>query len=208
MNDGAGESSWSAGRSHGQGDASSAFTIVMDWVTAKNVAVTETEASPTGVHGPVPVQPPPLQPMKAVPAAGITIRVTPVPAGYAAKQVVPHVMPAGVLVMVPDTSPALLTAMDLVAAVNVAVTEMGALPATVQAVAPAQPPLQPVKVEPLVGVAVRVTALPGGYVAEQVLPQMIPSGVLATIPAPAPAFLTVTSKECYSGAEVAQLSSE
>jgi len=61
------------------------------------------------VQVPVPVQPPPLQPLKAEPAAGAAVKVTEVPFGNAAEQVVPHEMPAGALVMVPLPVPVLLT---------------------------------------------------------------------------------------------------
>ena len=47
------------------------------------------------------------------------------------------------------------------AAVNVAVTVVSALRVTMQVPVPEQPPpLQPVKVEPAAGVAVRVTVVP------------------------------------------------
>ena len=51
-------------------------------------------------------------------------------------------------------------------------------------------PLQPAKDEPPLGVAVRVTAVPISQSAEQTVPHAIPSGVLATVPNPAPASVT------------------
>ena len=53
----------------------------------------------------------------------------------------------------------------------------------------AQPvPLQPAKVEPAEAVAIKVTRVPLLKVAEQVLPQLMPVGVLVTVPlAPATA---------------------
>jgi hypothetical protein len=44
--------------------------------------------------------------------------------------------------------------------VKVAVTVIAAFIVTVHGPVPAQPPLQPVKVDPLAGLAVRVTAVP------------------------------------------------
>ena len=74
-------------------------------------------------------------------------------------------------------------------------TEVAALSVTVQAPVPVQPPpLQPVKVELASGVAVKVTAVPLANGAEHVAPQAIPAGLLVTVPAPAPALLTVSVK--------------
>ena len=56
----------------------------------------------------------------------------------------------------------------------------------------AQPvPLQPVKVEPAEAVAIKVTRVPLLKVAEQVLPQLMPVGVLVTVPLPVPLLVTV-----------------
>lgn len=52
-------------------------------------------------------------------------------------------------------------------------------------------PLQPVKVDPVVGVAVRVTTLPLLKEARQVASQVIPVGLLVTVPLPSPARVTV-----------------
>jgi hypothetical protein len=76
---------------------------------------------------------------------------------------------------------------------KLAVTVTDVLVAKVQEAVPAQPPpLQPLKIEPAEGVAARVMEVPARYVLEQVLPQLIPAGELATVPAPLPALLTVT----------------
>src|SRR5207245_6842887 len=68
---------------------------------AAKVAVTVVAAESVIVHVPVPEQPPPLQPVKAEPAAGLALRVTTVPLAKLAEQVAPQVMPAGPLVTVP-----------------------------------------------------------------------------------------------------------
>jgi hypothetical protein len=59
---------------------------------------------------PVPVQPPPLQPVNVEPAAGVAVKVTAVPLAKAAEQVAPQEMPAGALETVPVPAPALVTA--------------------------------------------------------------------------------------------------
>src|SRR5206468_12278323 len=52
----------------------------------------------------------------------------------------------------------------------------------------------PVKVEPAAGLAVRVTAVPLAKLAEQVATQLIPVGLLITVPDPVPASVTVSAK--------------
>jgi len=59
---------------------------------------------------PVPVQPPPLQPVNVEPAAGVAVKVTAVPLAKPAEQVAPQEMPAGALETVPVPAPALVTA--------------------------------------------------------------------------------------------------
>jgi phage tail protein X len=159
-----------------------------------NVAVTELAAFIVTVHVPVPVQAP-LQPVKVAPAAGVAVSVTAVPLLKDAEQVVPQLMPAGALVTVPDPAPARLTVRAKDCKANVAVTELAAFIVTVQAPVPVQAPLQPVKVAPAAGVAVSVTAVPAANDAEHVVPQLMPAGVLVTVPGPAPARLTVSAKD-------------
>ncbi len=77
-------------------------------------------------------------------------------------------------------------------AVKVAVTVFAASSVTVQGPVPLQAPLQPVKVEPEAGVAVRVTTVPVAKDAEQVEPQLMPAGALVTVPEPVPAPTTVS----------------
>lgn len=75
---------------------------------------------------------------------------------------------------------------------KLAVTETAPLPATVQGPVPVQPPPQPVNVEPVAGIALRVTELPAENVAEHVVPHAIPAGVLVTVPVPVPVLVTIT----------------
>jgi len=73
------------------------------------------------------------------------------------------------------------------------VTFLAALMATVQAPVPVQAPDQPAKVEPAAGVAVSVWDVPLLMLAEQIVPQLMPKGVLVTVPVPVPALVTVSA---------------
>jgi len=53
------------------------------------------------------------------------------------------------------------------------------------------PPLHPTKIDPADAVAVSVTELPVGNEALQVFPQLMPAGLLVTVPAPPPVLVTV-----------------
>jgi len=76
------------------------------------------------------------------------------------------------------------------------VTEVAAFIVAVQVAVPEQPPpLQPVKVEPAAGTAVKVTAVPLENGVEHVVPQLIPAGAVVTMPVPAPALVTVSAKD-------------
>jgi len=78
---------------------------------------------------------------------------------------------------------------------NVAVTVVAALSVTVQVPVPEQPPpLQPEKVDPAAGVAVKVIAAPLANDAAHVVPHEIPVGLLLTVPLPAPVLETVNVK--------------
>ena len=50
---------------------------------------------------------------------------------------------------------------------------------------PLHAPLKPAKLKPELGVAVSVTEVPEGKVAEQVVGQLTPPGLLITVPVPA-----------------------
>src|SRR6267378_2417602 len=64
------------------------------------------------------------------------------------------------------------------------------------------PPLQPAKVEPAAGVAVKVTAVPTVNEAEQAAPQEIPEGALVTVPLPVPVLVTLRAKDCWTNPAV------
>ena len=76
---------------------------------------------------------------------------------------------------------------------NVAVTAAGVAPTlTVQAAVPLQAPDQPAKLEFAAGVALSVTDVPDAKVPLQLWPQLIPAGLLVTVPVPGPTADTVT----------------
>ena len=75
---------------------------------------------------------------------------------------------------------------------NVAVTDELAVRFTVHVPVPVQAPDQPANVEPEVAAAVSVTCVPLAKLALQVAPQLIPEGLLVTVPAPVPASATVS----------------
>jgi hypothetical protein len=104
-------------------------------------------------------------------------------------------MPDGLLVTVPLPVPALVTVnVHPTEKVMVTVLLSPAAPLTVQVLLSEETELQPLQLstnEPELGVAVSVT-VPGLNEAEQVLPQLIPDGLLVTVPLPAPDFVTVS----------------
>jgi hypothetical protein len=55
------------------------------------------------------------------------------------------------------------------------------------------PPLQPLNTDPVAALGVSVTTVPGTKLSKQSDPQLMPVGLLVTVPAPVPAFATVTS---------------
>ena len=75
---------------------------------------------------------------------------------------------------------------------KVAVTEWAAVRVTLQVAVPVQAPDQPAKILLAPGVALSVTWLFCVKLAEQVVGQLIPAGVLVTVPVPVPAMVTVT----------------
>jgi hypothetical protein len=101
-------------------------------------------------------------------------------------------MPAGLLVTVPDPEPEVVTVSCTGAAAwsKVAVTEESAPSMTTQLPVPLHPPDQPVNVEPESGVGVSVIWVPLTKLALHVVPQLMPPGLLDTVPPPLPAFCT------------------
>ena len=78
---------------------------------------------------------------------------------------------------------------------KVAVTEVLVFINNVQIPIPLQAPLQPAKVESVVGTADRVRDVVFMYDSEQSLSHAMPAGLLVTVPCPVPLFVTVNVKD-------------
>jgi 3D (Asp-Asp-Asp) domain-containing protein len=118
--------------------------------------------------------------------------VTVVPEAMLALQVLPQVIALGLEVTVPEPVPALVTVRAKVCTPKVAVMPCAELIVTVHVPVPLHPaPLQPVKAEPALAAAVRVTLVPLLKMVLQVEPQVIPLGAEVTVPEPVPLFVTV-----------------
>src|SRR5438093_11114879 len=89
------------------------------------LAVTAVAAETVTVQDPVPVQPPPLQPMKTELAPGVAVSTTTVPLAKLAVQAAPQLMSPGVPVTVPVPAPLGLTVNEK-GGVKVAATLAGA----------------------------------------------------------------------------------
>jgi hypothetical protein len=74
---------------------------------------------------------------------------------------------------------------------NVAVTDELDDAVMLHVPVPLQPPDHPANVESAFGVAVNVTAVPAVKLALQVCPQLMPAGLLLTVPPPVPAATTL-----------------
>ena len=74
---------------------------------------------------------------------------------------------------------------------KVAPTVVLAVRVTTQAPVPVQAPVQPPKVELALTASVNVTRVPLAKLALQVVGQLMPDGLLMTVPAPVPALCTV-----------------
>jgi hypothetical protein len=107
---------------------------------------------------------------------------------------VPQLIPGGLLVTTP--SPDLANFSVAVSTLNVAVHDLLAPMSTVPS-KQSESPLQPANREPVEGTAVKETTVPDEYVSEQSLPQLIPPGLLVTLPLPLPSLPTaeVTATE-------------
>jgi len=140
--------------------------------------------------------------VNVAPAAAPAVSSTTVGLAKLAEHVEPQLMPAGADVIVPPAAPAparLTSSANCADSVKVAVTVFAASTVTVQPALPEHPPPdQLAKVEPAVGVACNVTVVPEAKLALQLTPQLMDGeagDVLATVPAPVPAFATVSRNE-------------
>ncbi len=151
------------------------------------------------VQAPLPEQGP-LQPANTYSEeAGVAVSVTVSPAliGLVLVQV-PEVTPAvevqlmppvPVTVPLPVPAPVTVTVVRL----KVALTDCAAFIVTEQAPVPVQALLQPAKADPAGAAGVNVTDVPCVKENVQVPGQLIPAGLLVTVPEPAPAVLTVSA---------------
>lgn len=138
-------------------------------------------------HVPVPEQPPPVHPAKRAPFVGIAVSVTVVPKLKLAVQLVAQFeIPPGELLTLPVPVPALVTVRlaVLAGAVKVAETVCAPFITTTQPPVPEHAPDQPENVEPAVPLVTRVIADPLSKSALQLVPQLIPGGLLVTVPLP------------------------
>ena len=127
----------------------------------------------------------PDQPANELALSGLAVRVMLVPTSKLALQACPQLMPEGLLVTVPAPGPVFMMVNRFLDAPNPADTVVGPFTKTLQLCDdPEHAPDQPVKVALPPGVAARVTVLPLVNVAVQVGPQLIPEGLLVTVPVP------------------------
>jgi hypothetical protein len=154
-------------------------TLSVYWGSA-NVAVTLCAVFIVTTQLPTPLQAPP-QPPKPQPFAGVAVSVTCDPWAKFALHVDPQLIPAGELVTVP--LPVTLTD-NTSSGTNVAVTVAAAFIGTLQPPLPLQAPPQLLKTQPAAGVGVRVTGDPPVKTWLQVDGQLMPAGLLATVPLP------------------------
>lgn len=101
-------------------------------------------------------------------------------------------MPAGELVTVPVPRPAKVTVTLAGGSVKDAPTVVFAFRTTLQVPFPEHAPDQPLNVAPAAGVAVSATLVPDANDAVQVPPQLMPAGLLVTVPFPFPESVTVS----------------
>ena len=85
---------------------------------------------------------------------------------------------------------------------KVAETAFAAFMLTMQLAVPVHAPLQPMKVEPALGLALRVTNVPAENLVEHAAPQLIPAGDEVTVPVPLPDFDTVRVTAVSNFAEI------
>src|SRR5258705_13919603 len=111
-------------------------------VGSEKEAVTVGAALIVAVKVPVPVKPPPLQPVKAEPAAGVAVSMTAVPLLNEEAQVAPQEMPAGALVTGPPPAPVLVMVGAKHRTVKGAGSDGASLIVTVREPGDREPPLQ------------------------------------------------------------------
>jgi hypothetical protein len=153
------------------------------------------------VQVPVPLQIP-LHPANVESRLALGVSVTAAPLGKSLLQVLPQLIPEGEDVTLPVPLPSLVTVSVYMIRVKVAVTVCAAVIDMLHVLlVPVHAPLQPAKVEPLAGVAVKVTVLSTLIWLTQAVPHAMPSGFELMVPAPVPARLIVS--DCVTRVNVA-----
>lgn len=151
---------------------------------ALKVAPTDLLAVIATEHLPTPRQAP-VQPTNAAPVAGVAVSCTTDPSVKLAVHAVPQSIPVGLLVTVPLLVPAFVI-VKLTRAMKLAVSDVAALTVTEHVdAAPVQAPPQPANTAAVAGVAVNVITVPGAKPAAHTLGQLIPGGLLVSVPGPA-----------------------
>ena len=143
----------------------------------------------------------PVQPVNVDPVAAAALSVTTVPCAKSCASLahaVPQLIPAGLLVTVPDPSPPFET-VSVRSSSNVAVT-FRACDIVTSHVVPvgAGQLVHPVNDEPALAWAANVTTVPCGKSSMQTSPQVIPAGLLVTVPDPSPDFVTVSVRSSWN----------
>ena len=171
-------------------------TVNANVVVVLNVAVTASAAFIVIVQVPVPLHSAlPLQPANVLPLFGVAVSVTTVPPLKFAEHVLGQRIPDGLLDTVPLPVPASVTVSPKVdVAVNVATMVDAELTVTKQlGLLPTHPwPFQFVNALPVPGVSVSVSCVPCGKLAVHVPGQLMPAGLLVTVPVPDPDSSIVT----------------
>jgi hypothetical protein len=163
----------------------------MGKATLKNVAMAVVFAATVTVHGPVPTHPTPFHPLNVEPGAGVAVSVTVEPLRTDCEQVAPQLMPLGTDVTVPNPTPFLVTESVNVGRWKLAPSVTSPVIVITHVPVPLQPPpVQPLKIEYIAGVAESVTTVPWANEALQVPPQLMPDGSEITPPPPLPVLMT------------------
>jgi hypothetical protein len=161
-----------------------------------NVAVTEVAAVTVTTQDSTPLQAP-LQPANTDPSEGVSVKVTCVPLAKLPEHPSGQLIPSGALVTFPLPVPASVTVKIKfveVPAAKLAVTVVACWIVSVQVPVPSQfASVHPVKVDPFVGVAVKVTTVPIAKFAEHPDGHEIPAGELVTVPVPVPLSVTASA---------------
>jgi hypothetical protein len=171
---------------------------VSGWLAKLAVAVVLAPRVNVQLGFALPAQGPPVQLAKR-PVVGEANRVIEVPDAKLAVHVAPQSIPAGELVTLPVPPFWTLVTVSVnvpgggggAEVLKVAVTVIFWLILTVQEPVPVQPPpLQPAKTDPEAGRAVSVTVVRFENDPEHVVPQLMPLGLLVTVPLPVPVLVT------------------